>query len=386
MIDFKCTDVFKANWQAKEKIVINQGGTSSSKTYSIVQLLYLKAISEPNIIITVTGESIPNLKKGAYRDAENIYATHAELSSFVIGWNKTDRVISFSNSSIIEFTSNLDSQSAKNGKRDYLFVNEANGIDWSIFWEMAIRTRKQIYIDYNPSAPFWCHDKLIGTTPQSNDLGASVRLIISDHRHNHFLSEDDHAKIEGIKDKYRHRVYARGLTGNLEGLIFLNWKEIPDNQFPDSDFIGGLDFGYTNDPTAGIKMARIGNNVYVHELCYKSGISANNLKSIFETNGFDGNIPIYCENDPEMISQLRRLGLRALSARKGQGSIKAGIFMLQDLNVFYTASSRNLAEERKRYMWQIDRVTGLPTNDPIDNWNHGIDALRYAAFTHYYRQ
>jgi phage terminase large subunit len=304
----------------------------------------------------------------------------------VIGWNKTDRVISFSNSSIIEFTSNLDSQSAKNGKRDYLFVNEANGIDWSIFWEMAIRTRKQIYIDYNPSAPFWCHDKLIGTTTQSNDLGASVRLIISDHRHNHFLSEDDHAKIEGIKDKYRHRVYARGLTGNLEGLIFPNWKEIPDNQFPDSDFIGGLDFGYTNDPTAGIKMARIGNNLYVHELCYKSGISANNLKSIFETNGFDGNIPIYCENDPEMISQLRRLGLRALSARKGQGSIKAGIFMLQDLNVFYTASSRNLAEERKRYMWQIDRITGLPTNDPIDSWNHGIDALRYAAFTHYYRQ
>ena len=201
MIDINGTDVFHENFKSTEKILINAGGTSSSKTYSICQLLLLKACSEPNSVITITGESIPNLKKGAYRDTENIVFNTKGLNEYIDSWNKSDRIIYFKNGSLIEFVSNLDEQSAKNGKRDYLFVNEANGIAYSIFFQLAIRTRKQIYIDYNPSAPFWTHDKLIGTSAESNDLSASVKLIISDHRHNNFLTAEDHYKIENIKDK-----------------------------------------------------------------------------------------------------------------------------------------------------------------------------------------
>ena len=128
-IDFQCTDVFYANYLARDyDIVINQGGTSSSKTYSIMQLLFLKAITERNVVITVTGESIPNLKKGAYRDAESILGRSNVLQHYIRFWNKTDRIIYFKNGSLIEFVSNLTEQSAKNGKRQYLFVNEANGI------------------------------------------------------------------------------------------------------------------------------------------------------------------------------------------------------------------------------------------------------------------
>lgn len=386
MLNFQTTSVFHANWTATEKVVINQGGTSSSKTFSLVQLLYLKAISEPGIVVTVTGESIPNLKKGAYRDAQIIYGIYPTLSQYIKFWNQSERTILFKNGSLIEFISNQDEQSAKNGKRDYLFVNEANGIPYPIFFQMAIRTRRQIYIDYNPTAPFWTHDKLIGTSETTNDLSATIRLIISDHRHNTFLSEDEHRKIEGIKDKELWRVYARGLTGNLQGLIYTNWKMIPDEQFPvGAPIFGGLDFGYTNDPTAGVKIARVGESIFIQEICYESGIPPIQLKELFRANGFTESTPIYCEHDPDIITQMRRLSMMALPAQKGQGSIKAGIFKLQEFQVFYTASSRNIDEERKRYMWIVDPDTGKPTNEATDSWNHLMDAIRYGVYTHYFK-
>lgn len=382
---FDCTSVFWANYNSKAKIKINQGGTSSSKTYSIMQLLYYKAISNKGFVITITGESIPNLKKGAYRDAETIFGRSKHLQEYILSWNKTDRIIYFKNGSIMEFISNLDEQSAKNGKRDILFVNEANGISWAIFFQLAIRTRHDIFIDYNPSAPFWSHEKLIGTTPESNDLTATVQLIISDHRHNCFLSDEDHKKIEGIKDKDLWLVYARGKTGNLTGLIYPNWKQIPDSDFPDCDFFGGLDFGYENDPTAGVKIAVVANSVFLHELCYLPGIAPVQMKQIFLANGFKNDTEIYCEHDPEQISQLRRLDIMALQARKGQGSVKAGILKMREYNVFYTASSVNLHIEKSKYMWEIDKDTGKPTNSPKAGFDHLMDAARYGVYTKFFR-
>lgn len=382
---FDCTPVFFANEQSKAKIVINQGGTSSSKTYSLVQLLFYRAIKEKGIVITVTGESIPNLKKGAYRDAEAIYSNTPHLEYYVRQWNKSERVIYFNNGSIIEFVSNLDEQSAKNGKRDYLFVNEANGIGYSIFFQLAIRTRKQVFIDFNPTAPFWAHDNLINK-PNDNDLSASVQLIISDHRHNCFLSDEQHRQIEGIKDKELWRVYARGLTGNLTGIIYPDWQAIPDDQFPwDNDnYFFGLDFG-TNDPNAGVKIVRIGDTIFLHEILYSPELSMPEIRDILIANGAEGK-PVYCDHYPENIAHLRRLGIIAMPARKGQGSILSGImFIKKEFKVKYTYSSVNLAEERKRYVWINDKVTGKPSNTPADAFNHLMDASRMGIFTHYFR-
>lgn len=384
---FSTTPVFHKNLTSTAKIKINQGGTASSKTYSLVQLLFYKAITEPKQVITITGESIPNLKKGAYRDAETIYSNTPYLQQAVRNWNKSDRIIYFHNGSIVEFVSNLDDQSAKNGKRDYLFVNEANGIGWLVFFQLGIRTRKSIYIDYNPSAPFWVHEKLIGTTPESNDLTATVEMIRSWHEHNVFLSEEEHQKIEGIKDPELWRVYARGLTGNLQGLIYVNWKQIPDSDWPDEDgLFGGVDFGYTNDPTAAVACLRIANNIYVKELCYQSAMTPNQIKSLFSSCGFTENTPIYCEHDGDMIRQLRQLELLAVAARKGAGSINAGITKVKEYNILFTASSKNIEFERSKYMWLIDKDTGKPINTPVETNNHLMDAIRYAIYTNFYRQ
>jgi len=384
---FSVTPVFFANYSATEKILINQGGTWSSKTFSIIQLFFTYAKDKPGMIFTVTGESIPNLKKGAYRDAQNIYASNQELQQHIEFWNQSERIIYFKNGSLIEFVSNLNEQSAKNGKRDYLFVNEGNGVSWAVFLQLAMRTKYQVIIDYNPSAPFWAHDNLIGTGPDTNELSATVKLLISDHRHNTFLSAEQHRRIEGIKDPQLWRVYARGLTGNLVGLIYPNWTKILDEMFPTSEPIfGGLDFGYTNDPTALVKMCRLGNAIFIHEVCYESGLAAQQIKDLCKANGFDANRPIYCEHDPDMISQLRRLGgLNVLPARKGPGSILAGITKMKEYNVFYTASSINIHTERSRYMWIVNPDTGKPTNEPIDQWNHLLDAARYGVYTHYFR-
>ena len=136
---FDCSPVFYENYEAKEKVLINQGGTASSKTYSIMQLLFYNAVNEARSVITVAGESLPNLRKGAYRDAENIFADNKYLQSQLKFWNKTERIIYFKNGSLIEFVSFENEQSAKNGKRDYLFVNEANGISYQIYWQLAIK-------------------------------------------------------------------------------------------------------------------------------------------------------------------------------------------------------------------------------------------------------
>jgi phage terminase large subunit len=387
---FECSQVYHANYIAKADIIVNQGGTDSGKTYGIMQLLYTFATryDAPAIdpIITIVGSSVPNLNKGAYRHGKNIMSSTKDLDKYIKAYNQTNKTITFVTGWIMEFISCQTEQEAKQGKRQYLFINEANGISYPIFWQLAKRTRRQTFIDYNPSFSFWAHEKLIGTTPVSNDLGATVQMIISDHRHNKFLSPEDHRKTESIKDPELWKVYARGLTGKLSGLIFPEWQQIPDIMFPkDEPFFGGLDFGYTNDPTAGVKIARIGETLYIHELCYTPGIAPIQMKQIFDANGFDGET-IYCEHDPDQVAQLRRLELRTVLARKGQGSVNAGIIKLKEYKIFYTESSKNLKIELSKYMWEIAEDTGKPTNTPVDAFNHLIDAIRYGVYSQFYRE
>ena len=388
---FNSGPVFHANYQSTADIVINQGGTDSGKTVAIMQVLTLIATTTPapvsDPIVTILSESVPNSKKGAYRVFKSIAYGNKYVERQIVNWNETDRLIIFKTGWIMEFVGATDEQNAKQGKRQYLFVNEANGLPWGIFWQMAKRTRIRTFIDYNPSAPFWCHDKLIGTLPESNDLGATVQLIISDHRHNPFLSEKDHAKTEGIKDPELWKVYARGMTGNLSGLIYPNWKQIPDVDYPweGEKKFGGLDFGYTQDPTAGVMMVRIANKIFIHELCYTPGITPVQLKALFSSSGFDGNTPIYCEHDGDMIRQLRTSGLLAIAARKGPNSINPGILKVNEYEVFYTASSKNIDFERKRYMFMKDPNTGKFVNTPVEGDDHLCDAIRYGVYTHFYR-
>jgi phage terminase large subunit len=366
---FKTTDVFLSNRNADTDIIINQGGTSSGKTYSILQNLFLHAIENDRCIITVAGQDIPNLKVGPIRDAHNIVDNTEGLNNYILEYNKSDRVFTFVNGSIIEFKSYDDAQDAKQGKRDYLFLNEANGVDKIIWDELYIRTKKKSYIDYNPNNEFWVHTELIGKP--------NVTLIISDHRHNTFLDQKIHDKIEAIDDPELYKVYARGLTGKLEGVIFRDYN-IVSGVDPDAKLIGyGLDFGFSNDPTALVALYSQSGELVIDELIYDRGLLNIRISDLMRELGVNGRI-IADSAEPKSIAELGAYGWQIEGAKKGPDSIRQSINTLKRYKLNVTQRSSNLKKELNGYKWKQNK-DGKLDNEPVDFLNHAIDALRYAS-------
>ena len=366
---FKTTDVFLSNRNAETDIIINQGGTSSGKTYSILQNLFLHAIENDRCIITVAGQDIPNLKVGPIRDAHNIIEQTEGLTNYILEYNKSDRVFTFVNGSIIEFKSYDDSQDAKQGKRDYLFLNEANGVDKVIWDELYIRTKKRSYIDYNPNNEFWVHTDLIGKP--------NVTLIISDHRHNTFLDQKIHDKIEAIEDPELYKVYARGLTGKLEGVIFRDYNVVSAVDI-DAKLIGyGLDFGFSNDPTALVALYSHSGELIVDELIYEKGLLNVHISDLMRELGVNGRI-VADSAEPKSIAELGAYGWQIEGAKKGPDSIRQSINTLKRYKLNVTQRSSNLKKELNGYKWKQNK-DGKLDNEPVDFLNHAIDALRYAS-------
>ena len=363
--------LFFANYEAKERIVINQGGTSSGKTYTLVDMLFLLAMQKAKNTITVVGQDIPNLKVGAYRDAKNIWGNSPIYQQWFDKPNETDRVFRCINGSLIEFKSYTDEQDAKSGKRQYLFVNEANGIPYSIYWQLATRTSKKIFIDYNPSCRFWVHEELIGKP--------DVKLIISDHRHNPFLTEDMHQRIESISDPELWRVYARGLTGKIQGLVYSNWELCDDLPLEYKKRWIGLDFGFTNDPTAILDVRLSNGDLWVDELVYQSGLTNPTISKELLAHGVESQVEIVADSaEPKSIAELQALRHRIEPAKKGADSVSTGIDILKRYKLRVTRRSKGMRKELLAYKWKVDKQ-GNSTNVPIDQFNHALDALRYVA-------
>jgi phage terminase large subunit len=366
---FQTSVVFESNRNSLFDIVINQGGTSSGKTYSILQNLFLNAIEDHNQVITVVGQDIPNLKVGALRDAQTIVENSEILQSFISDYNKSDRIYYFVNGSIMEFKSYDDAQDAKSGKRDYLFVNEANGITKDIFDELYIRTKRKTYLDYNPNTEFWVHYELIGKP--------NVELIISDHRHNPFLDDKIHEKIEAIDDHELWKVYARGLTGKLEGVIFRDYNVI-SNVSTDAKLIGyGLDFGFTNDPSALIAVYSQSGELVLDELIYEKGLLNVKISDRMRELSVSGRV-IADSAEPKSIAELQGYGWNVEPASKGKDSIKQSINILKRYKLNVTQRSHNLKNELNNYKWKQNR-DGKLENEPVDFLNHSIDAVRYVC-------
>jgi len=365
--------LFKQNFYSTAHIVINQGGTSSGKTYAIEQVLFCLACNNEKLVITVVGQDIPKLKAGAIRDAFSIYESSEAIQAMVKCFNKTDRIFEFRNGSSIEFKSYGNAQDAKAGKRDYLFINEANGIPWDVYCELSLRTRSRIFIDFNPNIAFWVHDNLVGKP--------GVQLIISDHRHNPFLSGQMRDKIESLRsvDEQKWRVYARGLTGKINGLVLNNWDvcdKIPDDAKP---LACGLDFGFTNDATACIMVYKQNGALWIDELFYETGLTNPDISLKLTANLVSKGTEIVADSaEPKSIEELRRLGWRISPAKKGADSINISIDILKRYPLHVTRQSINLHNELNRYKWKNDR-SGRALNEPVDAWNHLIDALRYVA-------
>lgn len=379
MFDFN--RLLSANYNCQSKIVVDQGGTSSGKTYNILEVLILKLIQVRDIA-TVVGQDVPNLKKGAIRDITNIcnnpnnkwLMPHLRGGSFGKAYNISERVLHFTNGSIMEFQSYESEQDARSGKRGYLFINEANGVEYEIFWQLFIRTSKQTFLDYNPSAKFWVHDKILHRD--------DATLIISDHRANKHIPESLHREIEAIEDPEMFNIYARGKTGKVKGLVFNNWgicKEFPEGC---SQWVYGMDFGYTNSYTALIKAGIFGGELYFQQKIYERGLQNEDILLKLNEMGYNPNDTIVCDsNEPKTRDWLAFKGINIWKTRKGSDAnpnVNYGISLMKSQKIWITEDSVDLKKEFERYAYKKG-LDGEPINEPIKQFDHGIDAARYAT-------
>lgn len=355
----------------KKRIRIVQGGTSSSKTFTILPFLIQYAIQTPNSEISVVSESIPHLKRGALKDFLKImkWTDNYNHNNF----NQSNLTYKFSNGSYIEFFSADQPDKLRGARRDILFINECNNVTFESYQQLSIRTKKFIYLDYNPTNEFWVHTELM------NDENSD--FIILTYKDNEALDNSIVKEIERAKEKAKTssywenwwRVYGLGEIGSLEGVIFNNWKTI-DKIPQEARLIGyGVDFGYTNDPTAIIEVYKWNETRIVNEICYQKGLSNSQIAKYITSKE-----SAWCDSaEPKSIAELTSYGIRARGVTKGADSIKFGIQIMQDQEYLVTSNSINLISELRKYAWDKDKRTGETLNKPIDNFNHAIDALRY---------
>lgn len=415
------SDIFTETWNCKLPVVIHQGGTSSGKTWSIMQVLLVRAITEPNRIITVCGQDVPNMKKGAKRDLENILKLDPHLNSYIEGINNTDRIFRFVNGSIIEFNSYEDGQDAHSGKRDYLFVNEANGVKYEVYRQLAQRTKIQTIIDFNPSSEFWAHTQVwkptildengnpktdaegrelrkISTFPNQKHMPKSmrtvpeslwdtpnVRLFKSNWRHNkEFLDDKTINDIERWKDidpEY-YKVYGLGEMGVIEGLVYKRVRVIsewPEELLRFSKIVRGIDFGFSDDPTVMVRIAVLDNVLYVHEEIYARKLKIDPMAAQILRHA--GDDPVWSDIDPRLVAELRDRDVNIRQVNKKDKDILPGIALIQAFDeICVTASSYNLRKEFVNYKYAKNDENENEIK-PIDRWNHGMDAMRYAVLS-----
>lgn len=391
----KFTDVYVWNKRAYKKgwkRIINQGGTYSSKTYSILQLLIDIAIENPDYIITVTSQDMPNLRRGALR-IFNELIRHENIKPFLVSNKLVEGPYRFKNGTIIEFTCFDTPQDAQAAKRQILYANEVNGISYDLYNVMAKKTDLTIFMDYNPTAPFYVHDDLIHKEDSY--------LIISTFLDNRYCPESKRLELLGLYDNYlktksvydlnEYRVYAQGKTGVVEGLVFPNVRIMSD--FPHEDYLQpfkyrnqqrkicyGLDFGYKSSPTAltmnGIR-ASDGRQV-IKELMYET-FNAFDMHTKLPTLGIKHSDFIIADpSHAEAIAILRRRGWNIHEAHKPPGSVKAGIESMNKAGIDIVYGSENLQREQKSYMYQKKAGGRYDPDEPIKKNDHLWDGARYA--------
>jgi len=356
--------------QLKKRIRIIQGGTSSSKTFTILSFLIQYAIDNPNSEISVVAESIPHIKRGALKDFIKIMRW---IGNFNEGnFNQSSLTYRFNKGSYIEFFSADQPDKLRGARRDILFINECNNVNFESFQQLNIRTKKFVYLDFNPTSQFWVHTEL--KDEQDSDF------LILTYKDNEALDNSIVQQIEKNRLKAETstywanwwRVYGLGEIGMLEGVIFSNWKQI--NQLPsDARLVGiGLDFGYTNDPTAAVEVYTWNGQRILNELVYRTGMINSDIAKILPDN-----VPIYADSsEPKSIEEIRRYGKTIKGVTKGKDSINFGIQIMQSQEYLVTSNSTNLIKELRGYIWDTDK-TGVRLNKPIDFNNHSIDGLRY---------
>ena len=367
---FKRTTAINKILSLKKRIKIIQGGTSAGKTFGILPVLIDKCTREAGLEVSVVAESIPHLRRGALKDFVKIMRWTGRYIDD--RFNKSLLRYEFGNGSVIEFFSADDASKLRGARRDILYINECNNVTFESYNELSIRTKKEVFLDFNPANEFWVHKELKDE--------ADSDFIILTYKDNEALDESIVSQIEKNREKAATssywanwwRVYGLGEIGSLEGVIFDNWKLI-DRIPAEAKLIGiGLDFGYTNDPTSAIEIYNYNGQRIINELVYRTGMVNSDIAKLLPNH-----VTIYADSsEPKSIEEIRRFGKMIKGVTKGVDSIRFGIDIMQRQEYLVTSDSQNLIKELRSYCWDVAK-DGTRRNVPIDHFNHAIDALRY---------
>lgn len=373
-LEINHTEVFTRNLDAYndgKRYILNQGGSRSSKTYSLCQLLIYICLTK-KVSASIVRQSLPSLRGSVMRDFFeilkdlNIYDANSH--------QKTENYYKFPNGSMVEFFATIDDQKLRGRKRDILYMNEANEISFAEFNQLVLRTTSAVFIDYNPSdTESYIYDLL-------KDEEKSI-LIKSTYKDNPFLEKQQVDYIENLinVDENWYKVYALGERPISESRIYNHFKLYSDEQ-KSTDWCYGLDFGY-NHPCALVKVQFVENRVYIEELLYKQKLTVSELIDEVRILISD-NKPIYCDSArPEIIAELRQ---RGLSAKESNKSVKEGINAVKSSLIYIDVNSTNILKEYKLYSW---KMKGEQVTDEVIKMNDdAMDAMRYAIFTHQKRK
>lgn len=356
-----------------KKIRIVQGGTSASKTISI--LLYLIAMAQTDkkkTLTSIVAESTPHLKRGALRDFKNIMQEHNYWKDNL--WNATDSIYTFETGSQIEFFSADQPDKLRGARRDRCFMNEANNMELDTFDQLEVRTKEFIILDFNPTNEFWVYTEIL---PNRTD----AELIILTYKDNEALSKEIVESIEQRRNRKQWwKVYGEGQLGEVEGRIYTGWLQI-DEIPPEARLERrGLDYGYSNDPTAIVDIYKWNGAYIFDEIIYQKGLSNKQIADILLSQDNPKILVVPDSAEPKSNDELVMYGVPVLPANKGKGSVNFGIQILQSQKIFVTKRSRNIWREYNNYLWETDKQ-GKSLNEPEHGFSHTMDAIRYGMET-----
>lgn len=344
------------------------GGTAASKTISILLYLIAKAQSNENLLISVVSESIPHLKRGAMRDFLNIMQAHNYYDDKL--WNRTDYIYTFETGSRIEFFSVDAPDKVRGPRRDILFMNEANNCPYISFDQLEVRTRKEIWLDWNPTNEFWFYTEILPTREKDVDF------ITLTYKDNEALEPEIVESIESRKGNANWwKVYGLGQLGEFEGQIYRDWKIIDNIPHEARLERYGLDFGYSQDPASIVAVYYYNGGYIVDEILYQVGYKNRQLADVF--NNLPKTLVIADSAEPKSIDELKEYGINVIGAQKGQGSVNQGIQWVQSQQMSVTKRSINVIKEYRNYLWKTDKE-GKVTVTPDVGYDHSMDAVRYA--------
>ena len=350
--------------------VASKGGTRSGKTWATLQMLHLLCSNaEKPLIVSCVAATLPMVKRGMQRDFKQMLATEGVWDENA--FNKSEGCYTYPNGCMIEFFG-VDNASKVHGPaRDILFVNEAQGIPREIFRQLDIRTRKKVIIDFNPVRKFWGETEFVGDR---------YVTIHSTYKDNPYLTKEQVGAIEKNKhDANWWRVYGEGETGGVEGNVYPNYEVI--DELPET-YTGrclGLDFGFVNDPTAIVDIRFEGWDLYIDLLCYETGLLNSAIADYLTSQGLNRVVTVCDSAEQKSIVELQQRRIKAIPCVKGRGSISAGIAQVSQFKLHVTKRSVKMLDELDNYKFIKDEATDTYTNEPIDAWNHSLDALRYGV-------